>query len=144
MIAEDVAHLKMMGILDEVKITVGAKGKLGGEVIGSVYVTRRKPIHIMRRTGGTFGISVDVLKKLKALEVKYIVFMYFGKRERCLFITTMDEYMNSDIEYTDVGNDVQKHVKLRDMLKIDNVELWKYVVKVLNHEGMKKLVEEFS
>jgi len=130
-------------MIDEIPITVGAKGKLGGEVIGNVYVTRRKPIHVMRITGGSFGISKDVLKKLEAMEVKYIVFMYFGKRERCLFVAGIEDYLNSDIEYTDVGHDLQKHVRLRDMLKIGNLELWKYVVKVLNNEGMGRLREEF-
>ena len=55
---------------------------------------------------------------------------------------TLEEYLNSDIEYIDVGNDLQKHVRLRDMLKIENVERWKYVVKMLNHKGLKKLKEE--
>lgn len=131
-------------MIGEIPVTVRAKGKMGGEVIGRVYVTRRKPIHVMRRTGGSFGISMDVLKKLEAMEVVYIVFMYFGKRERCLFVTSIEDYLNSEIEYTDVGSDLQKHVRLRDMLKIGNVELWKYVVKVLNHEGMERLREEFD
>ena len=128
----------------EIPVTVRAKGKMGGEVIGRVYVTRRKPIHVMRRTGGSFGISMDVLKKLEAMEVEYIVFMYFGKRERCLFVAGIEDYLNSEIEYTDVGSDLQKHVRLRDMLKIGNVELWKYVVRVLNYEGLEKLRREFD
>ena len=126
----------------EIPVIIRAKGKIGGEVIDKVYITKRKPIHVMRKTGGSFGVSMDVLKRLEELNVHYIVFLYFGKRDRCLFVATLEEYLNSDIEYIDVGNDLQKHVRLRDMLKIENVERWKYVVKMLNHKGLKKLKEE--
>lgn len=115
-----------------ISITINAKDKkMGGEVIGNVYVTRRKPIHVMRITGGSFGISEDVLKKLKACEVKYILFLYFGKREKSQFIAKIEQYEKSNIIYSDNG-DKQFHVRLSDMEKIKTHFNWQETLKKLN------------
>ena len=117
-------------MINEIPITVKAKGKLGGEIIGNVYVTRRRPIHVMRRTGGSFGISEDVLKKLKAFGVEYILFLYFGRKEQAQFVAKLEQYMKSDMIYYDDG-DKQYHLRLRDMIKINGVATWRHTVKEL-------------
>jgi len=117
-------------MINEIPITVKAKGKLGGEIIGNVYVTRRRPIHVMRKTGGSFGISEDVLKKLKAFGVEYILFLYFGKKEQAQFVAKLEQYMKSDLIYYDDG-DKQYHVRLKDMIKINGVATWRHTVKEL-------------
>ena len=124
-----------MKMINEIPITVKAKGKLGGEIIGNVYVTRRRPIHVMRRTGGSFGISEDVLKKLKAFGVEYILFLYFGKKEQAQFVAKLEQYMKSDLIYYDDG-DKQYHVRLRDMIKINGVATWRHTVKELQKKPL--------
>ena len=124
-----------MKMINEIPITVKAKGKLGGEVIGNVYVTRRKAIHVMKMFGGSFGISEDVLKKLKACGVEYILFLYFGKKEQAQFVAKLEQYMESDLVYYDDG-DKQYHVRLRDMVKIKGVATWRHTVRELRRKGV--------
>ena len=124
----------------DIDITVMAKDKLGGKVIGCVYVTKRKPQHVMRKTGGSFGISEDVLKKLVACKVKYILFLYFGIRENVQFIAEINQYLNSDNTYNDNG-DKQFHVRLSEMTKLRGVFNWKETVKKLNKIALGRNVE---
>ena len=123
-------------------ITISAKGgKIGGKVIGNVYVTTRKPFHVMRKTGGSFGISYDVLNKLRAFGVKYILFLYYGKRERCQFITTLERYFNPDDVYVD-GVDKQHHVRIANMEKVNGLN-WRATVRKL-HQKYYKQVENVN
>ena len=122
-------------------LSIDIKNKIGGVVIGKVYVSKRKTNHVMRMFGGSLGISVDILEKLDRWGVKYIMFLYFGKRERKTFITTVEHYLkNYTGKYLYKGKDLQYHVRISDMEKTFNtVEGWKYKVKVLNNIGMEGL-----
>jgi len=119
-------------------LNIDIKNKIGGTVIGRVYVSKRKPNHVMRMFGGSLGISRDILNKLKRWGVEYIMFLYFGKREKQTFITTVKHYLENPIgTYMYKGVDKQNHVRIRDMEKIYNtVEGWRYKVKVLNNIGI--------
>jgi len=124
--------------IKNVKIWNKAKREVVGEIIGCVYVTKRKPFHVMRKTGGSFGISEDVLEKLEKEGAKYILFLYYGKYKKLRYLTTVEDYKNSDIIYIDNG-DKQYHVRLRDMKEINGVEGWKFTVKeLIEKENMKK------
>lgn len=118
---------------ETMKIYTRAKDAVAGKKIGDVYVTKRKPFHVMRKTGGSFGISVDILEKIQVLNVEYVLFVYYGKTENCMFITSLERYTDyPDDTYTDNG-DRQNHVCLRNMEKIKSTR-WREAVEKLNNK----------
>jgi len=110
-------------------ISVKYKEKNVGDIVTNVFVTHRKPIHIMRKTGGTFGISAKVLDLLSEKMVEYIVFLYHGIKGDKTYICSLTKYISDElrIKYTD-GDDLQYHIRIRDM-KEYNGHNWTHYIK---------------
>jgi hypothetical protein len=125
--------------IDGDPVNIKPKDTIGGTITGNVYVTKRKKDHVMQKFGGSFGVSYDVLHRLEWSKVKYILFLYFGPREKCQYIASVDHFINNpDATYTDTSEgmeDLQHHVRLINMIKVPGVEGWRTTVGKLNSES---------
>lgn len=96
--------------IEEIKIN----GKMVGFVREGVYYTQRTPRHFMVKFQG-FGISQDILNKLKEMGVTDVCLMYYGKTKTLEMIVPLEKYLNSEKIYTFNGVDVQRFVSQKDM-----------------------------
>jgi len=90
-----------------------------GELIDNVYYSNRRPEHFMIMHKG-FGISLSILERLKGLGCLHICLIYENKKGeiikyKCPFM----DYINSDLTYIDVEEDLQKFVPVSRMNKVN-------------------------
>lgn len=89
-----------------------SNGKLVGIVEDKVYTTYRYPHHFMIKFKG-FGISYRALLRIKELGVETIKIIYKARGgDNIEYEFTLDEYMNSELEYVDKG-DLQKFINVK-------------------------------
>jgi len=81
------------------------------------YHTFRTKEHFMRMFLG-FGISDAVLSRLKRDGINKIKIFYDGVKEKSIFITSVEHYIKSPLNYTDNG-DRQQFVPIGAMKKIE-------------------------
>jgi hypothetical protein len=81
------------------------------------YITPRLPIHIMRITGGTFGISKAQISLHIAGKVDDIIFRYTNAKEEVAdYVVSYNEFMANNIPFTcEKNNDLQLHYKIAKM-----------------------------
>lgn len=101
-----------------------------GYIKDKTFYTYRKPEHFMRKYGG-FGISVKILKELIERNIKDIVFIYDGSREKALFKTTTIYILGLGIceyDYTFGFDDKQFFIPLKEMEKtiIRQEDYWEW------------------
>lgn len=87
------------------------------QVSRGIFRRRVKPQHFFIKYQG-FGISESVLKRLYSWNAKKLILEYRGNKQRCDYHATLDQYLTSTL-FHDNNGDVQKFVRLRDMIKID-------------------------
>jgi len=110
------------------------EGSTAGELLGCCYVNRRGPNHVLRKTGGSFGVSESILKWLQQSGVVWLIFEYHGIRESCLFVCRLHDLLCSKLRYNYHGCDLQRHIRLDDpdMVKVPGAALKNKLVGVLN------------
>jgi len=84
-----------------------------GRLDGTIYSTERKPEHFMRIFGG-FGISQNVLDKLKENGCEIIRLKYYGAKIYN-YSCPLDLFIYSNKTFTFEGNDLQRFVSVNDM-----------------------------
>jgi hypothetical protein len=90
-----------------------------GFIKDKIFYTYRRPEHFMRKYGG-FGISVKILNQLIERNIKDIIFIYEGKKEKSMFATTTMKILGLGIvewDYTFGFEDKQYFIPLSEMEK---------------------------
>lgn len=102
------------GIRIDKEGSVYLNNKFVGEVRGSTYFTWRKPQHYMVKHHG-FGISLTLLMALKSIGVYTVIIQYDGKTGKKFYKSTVDAFINSELEEEIEGFDKQKFMSENDM-----------------------------
>jgi hypothetical protein len=81
------------------------KGRMVGriDVLNKTFFTTRNPNHYFIKYNG-FGISSNILEKLKRNEIENIVIDYYGKKNYRL-VTRTDVFLNKGIKYDNYGDE---------------------------------------
>lgn len=99
------------------------KEKIVGKLDGEIYKIIKKPEHFMRMYQG-FGISLVILNELNSKGCKYIEITYLGLKGIKTYNFTIEEYLNSKLEYIGKENDKQKFVSIYKLDKLTNNSLY--------------------
>lgn len=86
-------------------------GVLTGIVRGAKYITFRDKEHFFKKHRG-FGLSADVIRRLKRLKVRKVIIIYSGAKGEIEFRSDLEQWIRSKNEWiwwTDSGErDIQK------------------------------------
>ena len=107
-----------------VEMPVFFKGKKVGHIKGKKYYTYRGKLHVMKKWG-SFGVSLELLEKLKRLGIEEIIFIFMDENKKRLLSTSLDNMLNSELTFTNKSNseeDVQKHIRLSTLTELSSIE----------------------
>lgn len=88
------------------------RGKIVGRVEEDVYIAFKKPNHFFKKYGG-FGISVEVLNRLKNMGIKKVRIVYEGVKGIKVYEQELQQYLESELVYNYHNEDMQKFVSIR-------------------------------
>ena len=90
------------------------KGEITGALTNGLYRTDRKPQHFMGMFQG-FGISKNIIDSLDSRNCKEVLIYYFGTKGLTRYSTTIDQWVNSENQFMNEGEDLQHIVPVREM-----------------------------